>query len=122
MSSFGPKRASERCDWNESRVRRQIAQRAEDSLTKRTKDVSELVGFLLQHQVEAADFAQLPFVQLGDDLLHRPRHGLEIPLSVAVNAVSAFKRNHIAMPVGAFRAGRRLCSPDRYDFVGLFQC
>ncbi len=84
---------------------------SEDSLTK---VMSELVSFLLwrRHQVDAAAFAQVPFVQLGDNLLYRRRHGPEFPLSVAVNAVSAFKRNHIAMPVGAFRAGRRLCSPN----------
>ncbi len=87
--------------------------------------MSDLVGFLLQYQVDAAGFAevaQVPFVQLGDNLLHRPRHSLETPLSAAVNGVGAFKRDHIAIPVGAFPAGRRLCSPDRYDFVGLFQC
>ncbi len=74
-----------------------------------------LVGFLLQYQVDAAVFAQVPqvpFVRLGDNLLHRPRHGLEAPLSAAVNGVGAFKRDYIAMPVGAFRAGRRLCSPN----------
>ncbi len=77
------------------------------------------MGFLLQYQVAAAGFAQSPFVHLGDNLLYRRRHGPELPLSVAVNAVSAFKRDHIAIPVGAFPAGRRLCSPDRYDLVGF---
>ncbi len=87
--------------------------------------MSELVGFLLQHQVDAAGFAQVPqvpFVQLVDNLLHRPRHGLETPLSAAVNGVGAFKRDHIAIPVGAFGAGWRLCSPDRYELVGLIHC
>jgi hypothetical protein len=26
------------------------------------------------------------------------------------------------MPVGACRAGRRLCPPDRYDLVGMSHC
>ncbi len=52
----------------------------------------ELVGFLLwrQNQVDAAGFAeapQVPFVHLGDNLLYRRRHGLEAPLSAAVNVV-----------------------------------
>ena len=87
-----------------------------------------LVGFLLQQQVNAAVVAHsilghpVPFVQFVDDLLYRPRHGLETPLSAAVNGVGAFKRDHIAMPVGAFPAGRTLCSPDRYDLVGLSNC
>ena len=89
-------------------------------------DRSSLVGFLIQHQVDAAGFGRtpqaLPFVQLGDNLLHLSRHGLEAPLSTAVNVVAAFKRDHIAIPVGAFPARRRLCSPDRYDLVGLFHC
>ncbi len=87
--------------------------------------MSELVVFLVQHQVDAFGFAEVPqvtFVQLGDNLLHRHRHGLEAPLSAAVNGIGAFKRDHIAIPVGALRAGRRLCSPDRYDLVGLYQC
>ncbi len=86
--------------------------------------MSELVGFLLwwPHQVDAAAIAQVPFVQLGDNLLHRPSHGLEAPLSAAANGVSAFIRKHIAIPVGAFPARRRLCSPDRHDLVGLFHC
>ncbi len=80
------------------------------------------MGFLLLYLVDApgsAQVPQVPFVQLGDNLLYRRRHGPELPLSVAVNAVSAFKRDHIAIPLGAFRAGRRLCSLDRYDLVGL---
>ncbi len=91
-------------------------------------DRSSLVGFLLQRQVDAAGIAHgilrhpVPFVQFDDNLLHRPRHGLEAPLSAAVNGVRAFKRNHIAIPVRAFPAGRRLCSPDRYDLVGLSHC
>jgi len=43
-------------------------------------------------------------------------------LSAAVNGIGAFKRDHIVIPVGAFPAGRRLCSPDRYDLVGLCHC
>ncbi len=73
------------------------------------------MGFLVQHQVDASGFVEAPgvsLVQLGDDLLHRPRHGLKAPLSAAVNVVGAFKRDHIAIPVGAFPVGRRLCSPD----------
>ena len=52
---------------------------------------SQIVGFLLRrpHQVDAARFARLPFVQLGDDLLHRSRHGLELPVSAAANGVGA---------------------------------
>ncbi len=87
------------------------------------KDRSSLVGIFLQHQMNAARLAQVhqvPFVQLGDNLLHRPRHGLEAALSAAVNVVGAFKRDHIAIPVGAFPARRRLCPPDRYDLVGMF--
>ncbi len=86
--------------------------------------MSELVSFLLwrQCQVEAAEFAQVPFVHFGDNLLHHRRHGLEAPLSAAVNGVGAIKRDHLAIPVGAFPAGRSLCSPDRHDLVGLFHC
>ncbi len=69
-----------------------------------------------------SQWPQVPFVQLGDNLLHLSRHGLEAPLSAAVNGVGAFKRDHVAIPVGAFPAGRRLCSPDRYDLVGLCHC
>ena len=61
----------------------------------------------------------MPFVQLDDDLVYRTRHGLEAPLSASVNGVGAFKRDHITIPVGAFGAGRGLCSLDRYDFVGF---
>jgi len=89
-------------------------------------DQSSLVGFLLQYQIDAAGFAHvpqvLPFVHLGNNLLYRFRHVFESPLLVAVNGVAAFKRNHVLMPVGAFHARRRLCSPDRYDLVGLSQC
>ena len=86
---------------------------------------SRIVWILIRwpHQVDAATFSrllQMPCVQLGYDLLHRPRHGLEFPLAVAANSAGAVKRNHLAMPVGAFRAGRRIYSPDRYDLVGLF--
>ncbi len=64
-------------------------------------------------------FASVPFIQLGNNLLHRPGHYAEISLPAAVNAVDASKRYHIAMPVGAFRAGWRLCSLNGYHFVGL---
>ncbi len=98
----------------------------EDSLLNIPKPRIRLVGFLLQHQVDAAGFGRtpqvLPFVQLGDNLLYRSRHGLETPLSAAVNVVGAFKRDHIAIPVGAFPTGRRLRSPDRCDLIGLFYC
>ncbi len=73
------------------------------------------MGFLLQHQVDADGFAHgilrhpVPFVQFDDNLLHRPRHGLEAPLSAAVNGVGAFKRDHIAMPGGG--------SPRRTDTI-----
>ncbi len=69
--------------------------------------------------MDATVFASVPFVQLGNNLLHRPCHNVEIPLSAALNVVAASKRDHIAMPVGAFSAGRRLCSPNGYHFVGL---
>ena len=88
-------------------------------------DQSSLAGFLLQYPVDAARFAEVPqvsFVQLGDNLLHLPRHGLDAPLSAAVNGVGTFKRDHIAIPVGAFPTRRRLYSPDRYDLVGLCHC
>ncbi len=62
------------------------------------------MGSLLQYQVDAAGFAQVPFVQLGDNLIHCPRHGLEALLSAAVNGVGTFKRDHIAIPVGALLA------------------
>ncbi len=81
----------------------------------KTGDQSSLVGFLVRYQVDAAGIAQVlqsPFVHSGNDLLHGPRHGLETPLSATVNGVCAFKRNHIAMPVGAFRTGRSLCPPN----------
>jgi hypothetical protein len=89
-------------------------------------DRLRLVGFLLPrpHQVDAAGFGQVrrvSIVQLSNNLLHRRHHRRETPLSVATNGVGAFKRDYIAMPVGAFRAGRRLCSLDRYDVVGLCQ-
>ena len=65
---------------------------------------------------------RMPFVQLSNHLLHRPRHGLEAPLSASVNVVGAFKRDDIAIPVGAFPAGWRLYSLDRYDLEGLLHC
>jgi hypothetical protein len=64
----------------------------------------------------------MAFVQLDDDLLDRARHCLETPLSAALNGVGAFKRDHIAVPVGAFGAGRGLCSLDRYNFVDFIHC
>jgi hypothetical protein len=72
-------------------------------------------------------FASVPFVQLGNNLLHLPSHNGEISLPVAPNVVAASKRDYIAMPVGAFgaagrlcsRAAGRLCSPNGYHFVGL---
>lgn len=64
----------------------------------------------------------MAFVQLDDDLLDRARHCLATPLSAAVNGVGAFKRDHIAVPVGAFGVGRGLCSLDRYNFVDLIHC
>ncbi len=75
-----------------------------------------------QHWLDAAEIEQVTFVQLGDNLLRRPRHGPEIPLSAAVNGVAALKHDHIAMPVDVFHTGRTLCSPDRYEFVGLSHC
>ena len=64
-------------------------------------------------------FASVPFVQLGNNLLHRPGHNVEIPSPATLNLVSASKRDHIAIPVGAFSPGRRLCSPNGYHLVGL---
>ena len=61
----------------------------------------------------------MPFVQLGDHLHHPARHDIETPCSTAGNGVAALKCDHIAIPVGAFPAGRRFCWLDRYDFVIL---
>ena len=61
----------------------------------------------------------MAFVQMDDDILDRARHCLKTPFSAAVNGIGAFKRDHIAVPVGGFGAGRGLCSLDRYYFVGL---
>ncbi len=69
--------------------------------------------------MHATVFASVPFVQLGNNLLHRPGHIVEFPLPAALNVVAASKRDHIAMPVGAFSARRRLCSLNGYHFVGL---
>ena len=83
---------------------------------------SSLVGSLLQCYVDAAGLSRtsrVPVVHLGDHLLYRSRHSLETPLSVAGNGVAALKCDHIAIPVGAFPAGRRCCSLDRYDPVVL---
>ena len=92
-----------------------LKNRVGDVTPTKKGDQSSLAGFLLQHQVDAAGFAeapQVPFVQLGGHLLYRSRYGLETPLSVAGNGVAALKCDHIAIPVGAFPAGRRLCSPN----------
>jgi len=86
---------------------------------------SSLVGSLLQCYVHAAGFnrtIQVPVVHLGDHLLYRRRHGLETPLLAAVNGIGTFKRDHIAIPVRACPTGRRLCSPHRYDLIGLSHC
>ena len=86
---------------------------------------SSLVGSLLQCYVHAAGFnrtIQVPVVHLGDHLLYRSRHGLETPLSAAVNSVGAFKLNHVTVPVGAFPVGRSFCLLDRYDLKGLSVC
>ncbi len=67
------------------------------------------MGFLLQYQIDAAGFAeapQVPLIQSGDNLLYRSRHVLGTPLLAAVNGVGAFKRDHIAIPIGALPAGR----------------
>ena len=69
--------------------------------------------------MDATVFAFVPFVQLGNNLLDRPGYNAEISLPAAPNAVVASKRDHIAMPVGAFRAGRRLRAPHGYHFIGL---
>jgi hypothetical protein len=60
--------------------------------------------------MDATVFASVPFVQLGNNLLHLPSHNGEISLPVAPNVVAASKRDYIAMPVGAFGAAGRLCS------------
>ena len=69
--------------------------------------------------MDATVFASVPFVQLGNNLLHLPGHNGEISLPVAPNVIAASKRDYIAMPVGAFGAAGRLCSPNGYHFVGL---
>ena len=74
-----------------------------------------------RHQVNAAALVQSTFVQLGNNLLHRFGHSHEILLSTAVNGVDTL-RDHLAMPIGAVRTGRRLRSPDRYDLVRMFHC
>ncbi len=96
-----------------------------DRLLTAKSEYSSLVGSLLQCYVDAAGFSrtrQVPFVHLGDHLLNRSRHGVETPLSTAGNGVAALKCDHIAMPVGAFPVGRRLCSLNRYDLVILSHC
>jgi len=72
--------------------------------------------------MDAAVFASVPLVQLGDNLLHLFGDGVEASLPAALNAVVASKRDHIAIPVGAFSTSRRLCSLNRYHFVGLSHC
>jgi hypothetical protein len=69
--------------------------------------------------MDATVFASVPFVQSGNKLLHGYGHNAKIPFPAALNGLVAAKSNHIAMPVGAFGAGRRHCSPNGYDFVGL---
>jgi len=118
------------CDFNRS-MQHLISHYREEAVEESRRgrrsykkdDRSSLLGFLLQYDVDAAGFDEvprLPFVQLGDNLLHRPRHGLEAPFSAAVNGVGAIKRDYVTIPVGACPAARRLCSPDRYDLVGLY--
>ena len=82
----------------------------------------ESLRFLLRYMVGATAFVPVPFVQLGDHLHHPTRHGLEAPLSTAGNGVAAVKRDHIAIPVGAFPVGRSFCLLDRYDLKGLSVC
>lgn len=65
------------------------------------------------------EFASVPFVQLGNNLLHCPGHNVEIPLPVAVDVVAASKRDHVAMPISALRPGRGFCSPNGYHLVRL---
>jgi len=118
----------ERRGGKDIRVESKFSKFGSDSFLLKKGDRSSLVGFLLRHQINAAVTAHgipghpVPFVQFGGNLLHLRRHSLEIPLSAALNGVGAFKRDHIAMPVGACRAGRRLCPPDRYDLVGMPHC
>ncbi len=82
------------------------------------------VGILLRrlYWVDSTAFVPVPFVQLGDHLHHPARHGLEAPLPTAGNGVAALKCDHIAIPIGAFPVGRRLCSLNRYDLVILSHC
>ena len=69
--------------------------------------------------MDATVFSSVPFVQLGNNLLHRPGYNVELPFPAALNVVVASKRDHIAMPDGAFSAGRRIRSLNGYHFVGL---
>ncbi len=82
----------------------------------------ESLRFLLRYMVGATTFIPVPFVQQRNHLHQPTSHGLEAPLSVAGNGVAALKCDHIAIPVGAFPAGRRFCWLDRYKFVMLFHC
>ena len=86
--------------------RRKIATRA---LLLRQFRLIVTCGYLLRrwHELDATIFSSAPFVQLGNNLLYRPGHNIEIPLPVALDVVAASKRDHIAMPVGAFSPGRR---------------
>ena len=68
--------------------------------------------------MDAAVFAFVPSVQLRNNLLHRSGHGAEIALPAALDVVAAPKRDDIAIPAGAFSAGRRLCRLNGYYFVG----
>lgn len=82
-----------------------------------------VLDFLLRrdYQLNAAATVQPPSVQLGNNLIHRFRYRLKIPLSTAVNGVDTL-RDHVAMPVGAFRTGRSLRVLDRYDLERIFHC
>jgi len=98
--------------------RRKIATRA--LLLRQFFSIATCGYFLRRwHEMDATVFASMPLVQLGNNLLHCPGHNVEVPLPAALNVVAASKRDHIAIPVGAFSAGRRLRSPNRYYFVGL---
>jgi len=77
-----------------------------------------------EHKVYAAGFAELPqvpLVQLRNNLFDRRRYGSSAALSVALNTVGAFVRDHIAIPVGPFRVGGRLGFLNRNYFVRLWQ-
>jgi hypothetical protein len=69
--------------------------------------------------MDTREFASVSFVQSGNNLLHRPGHNVEISLPTTLNVVAASKRDHIAVPVGAFSPGRGLYSPYGYHLIGL---